>query len=175
MKDMPHHIQETHPGDALWQHIEAYSPQTVGYIADPDDRSDYRCFVATDDADAFAGLCIVALAPLGFGPLAGRTVACLENILVAESHRRGGTGSALLGAALDAAWNAGAGWVWWTVEYENDKAIAFYAKNGAAFIPEEDLDTEPPERYYTAVIVNPDRAGRADLGGGMPRKAGDTE
>ncbi len=34
------------------------------------DRGDYRCFVAVNAQDAFIGLGIVDLAPLGFGPLA---------------------------------------------------------------------------------------------------------
>jgi GNAT superfamily N-acetyltransferase len=152
---MGHEITQTRPGDRHWAHIERHSRQTVGYIADPNDTGDYRCFVATDERNAFMGLCIIALNPLGFGPLAEQTVACLENMLVDKDHRGQGIGSALLRTALAAAWEQGAAHVWWTVEYENTGAIAFYLANGAAFIPQEDAGTDGPERYYTCVIANP--------------------
>ena len=151
---MPHRIVETRPGDGLWAHIERYSPQTVGYIADPSDEGDYRCFVAVDAASGFLGLCIIDVHRLGFGPPAEQTVACLENMLVDENCRRGGVGSALLRTALAAAWNAGAAHVWWTVGYGNPGAIAFYLANGAAFIAEEDPGSDEPG-YYTCVIARP--------------------
>lgn len=149
------HITQTRPGDEFWHHIQCHSPQTVGYIADPNDHGDYRCFVALDPADTFLGLCIIDIGRLGFGPLADQRVACLENILVREDQRRQGTGAALLRSALALAWQEGADHVWWTVGYENTEAIAFYHAMGAAFIAEEDPDAEAPERYYTAVIQNP--------------------
>jgi len=150
-------ITQTQPGDKLWGYIERHSPQTVQYMTDPSDDGDYRCFVAVDEHDAFMGLCVVDIGRLGFGPLADQTVACLENILVLEGHRRRGTGSALLQTALAAAWELGSAHVWWTVEYENTGAIGFYLANGAVFIAEEDPDSEAPERYYTVVIPNPKR------------------
>ncbi len=152
-----HRIVETSPGDGFWRHIQRYSPQTVGYIADPGDQADYRCFVAVAADGEFLGLSVVAVAPLGFGPLADRTVACLENILVAEGQRKRGIGSELLRAVLAASWQAGAEHIWWTVEYENVPAIRFYHANGATFFPEEDSASPVPEPYYLAVIQNPSR------------------
>lgn len=148
-------IVQTLPGDNLWRHIERYSPQTVQYIADPDDTGDYRCFVAVDGHDEFMGLCVVDICRLGFGPLKDQTVACLENILVSKEYRRQGLGSRLLEAALMSAWKSHVAYVWWTVDYANTGAIAFYRANGALFIAEEDPGAEVPERYYTALIPNP--------------------
>lgn len=154
---MDNRIVETCPGDEHWRHIQRHSPQTVGYIADPADQAEYRCFVAVDADGEFLGLSIVAISPLGFGPLADRTVACLESMLVSEAHRKQGIGGALLLRALAASWQAGAEHVWWTVEYENVPAIRFYHANGATFFPEEDSASPVPEPYYLAVIQNPNR------------------
>jgi len=154
---MRYRVIQTQSGDGLWRHIERHSPQTVGYMADPNDEGDYQCFVALDAQGRFAGLSIVAIGRLGFGPLADRTVGCLENIFVPMPYRRGGIGSALFEKALDAAWQAGAVHVWWTIDYENSAAIAFYLSRGAVFIAEEDPAADHPEQYYTVVVANPDR------------------
>lgn len=150
-------IVETHSGDRHWPNIERNSPQTAGYIADPNDRSQYRCFVAVDGDNQFNGLCIIALGRLGFGPLAEVPVACLENILVADNCRRQGIGEALLRTAMSAAWESGAEEVWWTVDYESKGAVEFYHRMGACFIAEEDPDAKEPERYYSVAIANPKR------------------
>ena len=156
---MTYRLTQTRPGDELWPCIERHSAQTVRYLANPNDVGDYHCFVAVDEDDAFMGLCIVSICRLGFGPLAEQTVACLENILVVEAHRRHGIGSTLLQKALSAAWESGAAHVWWTVEYENTSAIDFYVANGAVFIAEEDPDDKDPERYYTVVVPSPRNSG----------------
>ena len=148
-------IKQTQPTDRFWSFIERYSPQTVRYMAYPNDRGDYRCFVAVDEDDTFAGLCIIDIHALGFGPLAAQFVACLENILVADERRRQGIGSALLHKALTSAWETGAAHAWWSVDYDNTGAIGFYQANGAVFVANEDPDADEPERYYTAVIPNP--------------------
>jgi GNAT superfamily N-acetyltransferase len=152
---MAYRVTQTRPGDGLWRHIEQHSPQTVRYMADPEDRGDYRCFVALSARDEFIGLSIVDIGRLGFGPLADRPVACLENVLTLEPHRRQGVGTALLCAGLDAAWESDARHVWWTVDYGNVTAIAFYNSVGAAFIAEEDPQADEPERYYTVVVASP--------------------
>jgi GNAT superfamily N-acetyltransferase len=149
-------ITETRMGQRNWECIERYSAQTVGYINDPQDDGDYRCFVAVGPSEEFIGLCIVDLGRLALGPLAAQWVGCLENILVQEAYRRQGIGTALLQAALTAAWKTGARCVWWTVEYTEAAALAFYERNGAVFIAEEDPQAEHPEKYYTVVITNPD-------------------
>ncbi len=154
---MNYQISETAPGDELWSYIEHYSPQTLRYIASASPHSSYRCFIANHAEQQFLGLSIVEIGPLGFGPLAARTVGCLENILVLEPHRRRGIGTALVRAALQAAWAAGACHVWWTVPYENEGAIAFYSSLGALFIAEEDPDSPTPEKYYTVVLPGPNR------------------
>jgi ribosomal protein S18 acetylase RimI-like enzyme len=152
---MKFRIVETHAQDRLWRHIERYSPQTVGYIADPTSQSDHRCFVALGEDDEFIGLATVDLGPLRFGPLAQQTVGCLENILVLDPFRRQGVGTALLQSVLSVAWRSQARHVWWTVDYANSAAIAFYQSNGAVFIAEEDPQADNPEKYYTVVIPSP--------------------
>jgi len=147
-------ITETHAKDALWGYIERYSAQTVGYMADPKDGGDYRCFAALGPHDEFVGLAIVELGRLGFGPLADQLVGCLENILVLEPYRRQGIGTALLQRILRTAWESQARHVWWTVEYDNAAAIGLYQRIGAVFIAEEDPEAEKPERYYTVVVPN---------------------
>ncbi len=157
---MQYRVIQTGPGHELWRHIERRSPQTIGYMADPKDEGDYRCFVALDGKGRFAGLSIVAIARLGFGPLANQTVGCLENIFVRRSCRRQGIGSALFQRVLETAWQAHAVQVWWTVGYRDRAAIAFYLSGGAVFIAEEDPASDNPERYYTVVVANPDAAAR---------------
>ncbi len=157
---MRYRVIQTEPGHELWRHIERHSPQTVGYMADPNEEGDYRCFVALDGQGRFAGLSIVAIGRLGFGPLANQTVGCLENILVLRSCRRQGIGSALFQKALEAAWQAHAVQVWWTIGYQNRVAIAFYRSRGAIFIAEEDPASDSPEQYYTVVVANPHAAAR---------------
>jgi GNAT superfamily N-acetyltransferase len=152
---MKFRIVQTRAEDCLWRYIERYSPQTVRYIADPKDHGDYRCFVAVGTADEFIGLGIVDLGPLALGPLAEQTVGCLENILVLEQYRRQRIGTALLQALLSIAWQSHARHVWWTVDYGNITAIAFYQCNGAVFIAEEDSQADDPQKYYTVVIPNP--------------------
>jgi hypothetical protein len=127
-------------------------------MGDPSDRGDYRCFIALAARDDFAGLCIIAVAPLGFGPLADQTVACLENILVPTRYRRQGIGTALLQRGLGAAWQSGAAHLWWTAEYENLAAIAFYKCGGAVFIAEEDPASDKPQKCYAVVVANPNAA-----------------
>ncbi len=157
---MRYRVIHTEPGHELWQYIEQHSPQTSGYMSDPHDEGDYRCFVALDAQGRFAGLSIIAIGRLGFGPLANQTVACLENILVPRSCRRKGIGSALFQKALEAAWQAHAVQVWWTIGYQNRAAIAFYLSRGAIFIAEEDPASHNPEQYYTVVVANPDAPAR---------------
>jgi GNAT superfamily N-acetyltransferase len=149
-------VIQTRPEDRFWRHIERHSPQTVGYMADPKDEDDYHCFIALDAQRSFAGLSIVAIGRLGFGPLADQTVGCLENIFVPAPYRRQGIGSTLFQKALVAAWQARAVHVWWTIDYGNSAAIAFYVSRGAVFIAEEDPASDNPEKYYTVVIANPD-------------------
>ena len=153
---MQFQITEAQREGRLWGHIERYSPQTARYMADPKDDGDYRCFVATGKDDEFIGLCVVDLGPLGLGPLADQMVGCLENILVVEPYRRRGIGTALLREVLSAAWKSHARHVWWTVDYENIAAIAFYQSNGAVFIAEEDPQAENPEKYYKVLVSNSD-------------------
>jgi len=155
MSSTDYHILRTETGDELWHHIAEHSPQHVQYIADPNDLGNYHCLVAVDSDQTFQGLCIIDVGPMRFGPLADETAGFLENILVPEPFRRQGIGSALLRAALQFAWQAGARHVRWTVDYENAAAISFYRSNGAVFIPEEDPQAENPEKYYTVVVVNP--------------------
>lgn len=151
---MDYQIIPTQPGDALWHYVAAYSSQTIGYIDDQHDGGRYHCFLAIGTDDAFIGLCIIDIGPMRIGPLAAETVGFLENILVLPPYRRRGIGAALLHTVLKLAWEEGARHVRWTVDYEGD-GLPFYRKLGCAFIPEEDPQSESPERYYTVVAVNP--------------------
>ena len=148
-------IVQVRPGHDLWRHVAEQSPQTIRYIQDPGDGGDYHCFLAIREDNAFLGLSIVDIGPMHFGPLAEDTVGFLENILVLPAYRRQGVGTALLRAALNAAWQARAKHVRWTVGYE-DEGLPFYRALGFAFVPEEDPKSENPEKYYTVVAVNPE-------------------
>jgi GNAT superfamily N-acetyltransferase len=154
---MDYTIIQVSVGDPFWSHVAEHSPQTVQYMADPNDGGNYHCFLAMGADNAFLGLSIVDVGPMHFGPLADETTGFLENILVLPAYRRQGIGTDLLQAALDNAWEAGARHVRWTVGYE-DEGLPFYHKLGFAFVPEEDPQNEHPERYYTVVAVNPGEA-----------------
>lgn len=154
---MRYTIRHVYPGDPLWSHVAEHSPQTFRYMAEPNDGGDYHCFLATGEEDnGFLGLSIVDIGPMRFGPLADETTGFLENILVLPAYRRQGIGTALLQAALDAAWEAGAKHVRWTVGYE-DEGLPFYHALGFVFVPEQDPRDEHPENYYTVVAVRPAR------------------
>ena len=151
---MNYTIGQVRPEDSLWEHVPEHSPQTIRYMTDPNDSGEYHCFLAVGADNAFLGLSIVDIGPMHFGPLAGETTGFLENILVLPAYRRQGIGTALLHAALDAAWEAGAKHVRWTVGYE-DEGLPFYHALGFVFVPEEDPKSQNPEHYYTVVAVPP--------------------
>jgi ribosomal protein S18 acetylase RimI-like enzyme len=92
---------------------------------------------------------------MGFGPLAKEPIGYLEDIEVLEEHRRKGIGSALLRAVLEAAWDAGAQHVRWTVDYNNEEGLGFYHSLGLALCPEEDPDAKEPLKQYLVVATNP--------------------
>lgn len=148
-------VGECRPGDDLWPDVAGLFPRAVAHMADTADDGDYHFFAAVDEAGRFLGGSVVDVGPMGFGPLADATVGFLEDIEVLEPHRRRGVGSALLGAALRFAWDAGAEHVRWTVDYGNAAAIALYRGAGALFIPEEDPGAAEPERCYTVVVGRP--------------------
>ena len=148
---MNYQIVAVAEGDAHWPHICRHSPQTVRYAAEERDR-EYRFFAAISPANEFLGLCVIEMDPMSFGPLAGRMSAWLEDIVVLEPCRRRGVGTAMLQAALECAWAAGANHVEWTVKFDNAAAIALCRKFGVAFI-EEPESTD--EHYYKVVVVRP--------------------
>jgi GNAT superfamily N-acetyltransferase len=151
---MHYRITSSRAGDPLWRHIAEHSPQTIRWIDDPADDGDYQCFVAVGSDDACLGVCVIDIGEMGFGPLGTQTIGFLEEIRVLRPYRRRGIGTALLRAALDAAWQRGAAHVRWTVDYE-DAGLAFYEALRFAFLPNEDRDRREPERTYTVVAVNP--------------------
>jgi GNAT superfamily N-acetyltransferase len=147
-------IKQATPGDRFWQHVAEHAPQVARWLDDPNDDGNYTCFVATAPDGAFFGLSVVDIGEMGFGPLAELMVGFLEDVLVLPPHRRQGIGTALLRTALNAAWACGASYVRTTVDYDAE-ALAFYRALGFAFIPEEDPDSQSPQKCYTAVAVNP--------------------
>lgn len=147
-------IIQTLPGDQFWHYIADYSPQTIHWMGDLQDAGHYHGFLAMTIDNALLGLCVIDISPLGFGPLAEDTVGFLEDIHVLPRCRRQGIGTALLRAALEEAWRQGAQHVRWSIGYDAE-ALPFYRMLGFAFIPEEDPQHDPPERYYTVVATSP--------------------
>ena len=156
-------IGESKPGDDLWPHVCRLFPLAVARLDDPADGGHYHFFVATDDAGEFLGGCVTDVGPLRFGPLTDLVEGFLEDIVVLEPHRRRGVGTALMRAALDNAWQAGARHVRWGQGYNDLGLLAFYRSFGATFIPEEDPAAAESERCYTVVVVNP-KVGRGSCG-----------
>ena len=60
----------------------------------------------------------------------------LEDLFVAEAHRRQGVGRALLAEVIKTAEARGAGRLEWSVLQWNESAIAFYRRLGAELLPE---------------------------------------
>jgi GNAT superfamily N-acetyltransferase len=152
---MEYQIVQCEDGDEFWPYISEHSPETVRWIKERKDPGGYYCFAAADENKKFLGLSVIDIGAMAFGPLAEKTIGFFEEVQVFEQFRRKGIGTALMRAALSLAWQYGAEHVRWVVDYENAGGIALSQKAGAAFIPEEDPDSEEPERYYTVVVVNP--------------------
>jgi len=60
----------------------------------------------------------------------GRPYALIENVVTRENHRRAGHGQAVLGAAVDAAWQAGCYKVMLMTGRKDPGTLAFYQRAG---------------------------------------------
>lgn len=154
-------VTQCSPSDPLWPQIAEMFPRAIKWLDDPNDDGNYHFFAATDDDGAFVGGSVIDIGNLRFGPLSDMQIGFLEDIQVSTPHRRQGVGTALLRAVLNLAWECGAQNVRFTVDYDNTAGIALYKSMGFAFVPEEDPDSENPEKCYTVVTVNPKLGGAA--------------
>jgi len=145
------------PGDAAWSPVAAVFPRAARWMDDPKEGGNYRFFAATGNGGRFLGGSVIEIGSMRFGPLADTKSGFLEDVHVEESERRKGIGAALLRATLDHAWDEGCENVRWTVQYENEAAIALYRSMGLGLVPDEDPDAEEPQRQYTVVAINPAR------------------
>ena len=150
-------IREAKPSDDAWAQVADLFPCAIDWVDDPNETGEYRFFIATDDGGSLLGGSLIEIGTLRFGPLSDVRAGFLEDISVLESHRREGVGAALLGAALNCAWQAGCESIRATVAYDATAGIALYRGAGFGFIPEEDPDAEQPDRIYSIVASNPDR------------------
>lgn len=92
----------------------------------------YRTFASCFENPAFRGLVAEENGEIvGYG---GVTTACetadLENILVAEAYRRGGTGTRILHRLLSIAKERGAEKIFLEVRVSNSAALRLYLNNG---------------------------------------------
>lgn len=86
----------------------------------------YKCFVAEENQEILG----IALVYFRFSTWKGRTVH-LEDLIVRQSHRGKGIGSALYRRVMDYANTENVGRVEWAVLNWNQPAIDFYTKTGA--------------------------------------------
>ena len=149
-------VKECERDTDVWREIAALFGRAVAWAEDPGDTGSYHFLAATDEAGSFLGGSVIDISPMGFGPLAETTVGFLEDIEILGAHRRKGVGKELLRAVLNFAWKHGAASVRWNVDYENAAGIALYSRPGLAFVPDEDPDSEHPEKCYTVVAANPE-------------------
>ena len=156
-------IHEVKSGDDLWPPVADLFPQSIRWLNDPNEKGDYRFFVAVDEPGALLGGSVIDIGTLTYGPLADMPAGFLENIEVLGPHRGQGIGAALLRATLDCAWRMGCESVRSTVDYDATSAIALYRKLGFGFIPEEDPDVEKRDAIYSIVAINPKRIARMNF------------
>ena len=151
------HVGQVTPGGDLWPKVARLFPRAVRWMNDPKDEGNYRFFAATDDGGFFLGGSVIDIGRMRFGPLSETVVGFLEDLEVLAPYRRHGVGAALLLVTLDHAWRSGCHNVRWTVDYANTAGIGLYQSMGLGFVPEEDPDTDQPEKRYTVVAINPRR------------------
>lgn len=147
-------IEKVEDGDPLWPLVEAHFPRSVAWLRDPADEGNYHFFLALDEDDGFLGGTVIDIGAIDYGPLGGRIEGFLEDIEVAEPHRRRGIGTALMQRVLAFAWERGARHVRWTVACDNSAGVAFYDSLGLALLPERD-ELNPDDEYYLVVAVGP--------------------
>jgi GNAT superfamily N-acetyltransferase len=102
-----------------------------------------QVFVA-DIGGLLVSTCVLVIVPnLARG---GRPFEVIENVVTHPNHQKKGIGSSILGAAFDAAWNAGCYKVMLATGSKNEATLRFYEGAGSSEAPRHSMRSDEYER-----------------------------